>query len=429
VIVLDDHEHFLHRFVVLSETQAVAVVLWIGHTHAIEAFDTTGYLGVTSAAKRSGKSRLFEVLELLAHSPLSAVNMSDAVLFRAIEKLTPTLLIDEADAIFGSKSREREEFRGMLNAGWRRGAKAYRMGGANARRLDDFSVFCPKAFAGIGNYLPDTLADRTIRIRLERRTREEPIERFHRRDVVPTAAMLRDRLADWIEPQIDWLRDARPELPDELDDRAWDYWEPLFAIAELAGGDWPQRARAAAIELSGDEVREDESLGVRLLTDLHHVFETSDYDSFRTSALIDELAAIEEAPWGDWYGKKISPQALSALLRPYRIRTKAVWVDGGKRRGYKRDQFAEAWERYIPRVQGGRGGRGGRSGFPSQAAPITPTAPTAPHASNLETIVTSNGDQPDFPRTEEWLARDGVWRPIETDPPIFPNEIVDRREA
>jgi hypothetical protein len=311
-LILEDAVRFLRRFVVLSAAQVDAVALWIAHAHAVEAFDTTPYLALTSAEKRSGKSRLLEVLELLVRAPLSAVNRSDAVLFRVIAQTKPTLLLDEADAIFGGKRREREELRGMLNAGWRRGAKAYRMGGANARKLEEFPVFCPKAFAGIGSYLPDTLADRAIIVRLERRTREEPVERFRRREVVPEAEQLRDRLVDWLEPQLDELRVARPDLPDELDDRAWDYWEPLLALADLAGHHWPERARSAAVELSSGGAREDDSLSLRLrlLTDVHEVFASAEAERFRTPELITELCKIEESPWGDWNnGKPITPQA------------------------------------------------------------------------------------------------------------------------
>jgi hypothetical protein len=190
----------VRRFVVLSAAQADAAALWIAHTHAADASDTTPYFALTSAVMRSGKSRLMEVLELLVRSPLPAANLSDAVLFRVIAARTPTLLLDEADAIFGNKGREREELRGMLDAGWRRGAKAYRMGGANKTTLEEFAVFCPKAFAGIGSYLPGTLADRSIIVRLDRRTRAEPVERFRRREVGPAASDLRDRIADWLEP-------------------------------------------------------------------------------------------------------------------------------------------------------------------------------------------------------------------------------------
>jgi Protein of unknown function (DUF3631) len=367
---------------VLTAEQADALALWIAHTHAVEAFDTTPYLALTSAEKRSGKSRLLEVLELVVHACLAAVNMSDAALFRVIAKEKPTLLLDEADAIFGAKARDREDLRGMLNAGWRRGAKAYRMGGPNNRTLEPFPVFCPKAFAGIGSYLPDTLADRTIVIRLERRTRDEPIERFRRREAVDEGALLRDTAADWLGPQLDELRAARPELPEELDDRAWDYWEPLLAIADLAGGDWPGRARRAAVELSSGEGREDDSMSMRLLADLREVFTATGAERFRTSDLIDRLAEVEESPWGDWFGKPISAQALSKLLRPYRIKTLPVWVDGKTVRGYKREQFVEAWNRYLSPVQGVRSVRSVRNESPSEAGPNAPNAPNAYHGGN-----------------------------------------------
>ena len=150
---------------------------------------------MTSALKRSGKSRLLEVLKLLVRSPLPTANISDAALFRAIEKMSPTLLFDEIDAIFGPKARDREDLRGMLNAGFERGGVTHRMGGPRNTELQTFNVFAPKVFAGIGE-LPDTIADRAILIRLERRTREEEVERFRRRDVEPEGHALRDRLAD-----------------------------------------------------------------------------------------------------------------------------------------------------------------------------------------------------------------------------------------
>jgi hypothetical protein len=346
--VLDDVVHFLRRFVVLSEPQLAAIALFVMHTHATEAADCTPYLHVRSAEKRSGKTRLLEVLELLVREPMPTANISDAALFRAIAQLTPTLLLDEVDAIYGPKARDREDLRGMLNAGYRRGAVARRMGGKRMTELEAFPVFCAKAFAGIGE-LPDTIADRAIRIRLERRTRDEPIERFRRRDVAPEAASLRDSLADWCEPQIDELRRIRPHLPDELDDRAQDCWEPLLALAELAGGDWLECAHRAALALSGPQARQDEdaSLSARLLADIHEVFSANGTERYRTADLIAQLCEIEESPWGDWYGKTITPQTLSKFLRPFRIKTMPVWVDGETVKGYKVEQFADAFHRVL----------------------------------------------------------------------------------
>jgi hypothetical protein len=344
--LLNDVAGFIRRYVVLSETQADAVALWVAHTHAIDAAETTPYLAISSAEKQSGKSRLgLDVFQLLVREPLPSMNISDAALFRAIEELSPTLLLDEADAVF--KAREREELRGLLNAGYRRGAVAYRMGGTNRSKLEKFKVFSAKAFIGIGDFLPDTLVDRSIPIRLKRRTREEPIERFRRRDVAPAGETLRAHLADWLEPQIDYLGAARPHLLDELDERAQEMWEPLLAIADLAGGDWPHHAATAALTLSTGDEREDDSLTARLLNDIYTVFENGAGDRLRTADLIAHLVEIEESPWGDWYGKTISPQGLSKLLRTHRIKTMPVRVEGETVRGYKREQFTDAFVRVL----------------------------------------------------------------------------------
>lgn len=146
---------------------------------------------------------------------------------------------------------------------------------------------------------------------------------------------------------MDELRDLRPTLPEELDDRAQDCWEPLFALAVVAGGDWPAAARTAALKLSTDGNRDDDSLTARLLADIHSVFSENDASRYRTSELIDKLAAIEESPWGDWHGKTISAHMLSRLLRPFGIKTQTVRADGEVVRGYKREQFEDAFHRVL----------------------------------------------------------------------------------
>jgi Protein of unknown function (DUF3631) len=344
-ILLDDVRSFVRRFVVLDDDQANTITLWVAHTHVFDAFDCTPYLAITSAEKRSGKTRLLEVLELLVREPLQTVNMSDAVLFRVVAERSPSLLMDEVDAIF--KSREREELRGLLNGGYRRGAVAHRMGGANNRTLETFPVFCPKAFTGIGDCLPDTVADRSIPIRLKRRIRDERIEQFRRRDFESEAFALRDRLADWLEPQHDYVAASRPLLPEELDDRAQDIWEPLLVIADLAPPEWAQLAWSAAVRLSTGEEREDDSLTVALLRDIHAFFTSNEHDRVRTVDLLSFLHDVEESPWGDWYGKTLSAHGLSRLLKPYRIKTMPVKVDGETVRGYKVEQFSDAFARAL----------------------------------------------------------------------------------
>jgi Protein of unknown function (DUF3631) len=248
------------------------------------------------------------------------------------------------------------------------------MGGANNRELQTFSVFCAKAFTGIGDCLPDTVADRSIAVRLQRKRRDEHIERFRRRDVAADGELLiRDALADWLEPQIDHLPAARPELPDPLDDRAQDVWEPLLAIADLAGEGWSERARGAAVALSTGDEREDDSPTARLIRDIVAVFEANGDERLKTTDLLDGLHAIADSPWREWSGgKALSSTGLSRLLKPYRIKTLPVWSHGGTMRGYKLEQFTDAFTRL-----GVRSVSSVRSEAPSRDAPNTPNAPNA----------------------------------------------------
>ena len=244
-LLLNELAHCIRRYVVVRVEQADTIALWIAHTHVVDAAETTPYLSIRSAEKRSGKSRLLEVLGLLVARPLMTANISDAALFRAITAQRPTLLFDEVDAIFGRNARDREDLRGLLNAGYRRGMRVYRMGGQQKTTLEEFEAFSPKALAGIGE-LPATVADRSVAILLKRKAPDEPVARFRRREVERATEPLLDRIHAWADANLDLLREARPEIPDALDDRAADGWEPLLAIADLAGGIWPERARWAA---------------------------------------------------------------------------------------------------------------------------------------------------------------------------------------
>ena len=346
--LLTDLAAFVRRFVVVSQAQAAVIALWIVHTHALDAAEETPYLGVTSAEKRSGKTRLLELLELLVRAPLRTTNISDAALFRSIAQDHPTLLFDEIDAIFGSKARDREDLRGMVNGGHRRGAEVRRVGGANRDNLERFPVFCPKALAGIGT-LPETVADRSLPLRLERKAPGEGVERFRRRAVQPEATVLRERVERFAAGSIGLLGAARPDLPAALDDRAQDGAEPLLAIADSAGIEWGERARQAIVELRGGERFDEDSIGVRLLTDVREAFEARGDDRVATADLLECLHALDDAPWTEWYGKPLTAQGLSKLLKPYRVRSRTVRLDdGGTAKGYKREQFDDAWKRYLP---------------------------------------------------------------------------------
>lgn len=356
--LLEEVGAFVRRYVVMSDEQLAAVVLWTAHAHAVDAAESTPYLAVTSAEKRSGKSRVLELLALLAPKPLAAADVSAAAMFRTIADDRPTLLLDEVDALFNRKGADKvEELRGLLNAGHRRGAEVVRMvGNGAAMKAERFPVFCAKALAGIGD-LPDTVADRSILIRMKRRRPTETVERFRRREVEPPAAALRARLAAWTEPRLDALAEARPQLPDALDDRAADGWEPLLAIADAAGGEWPARALRAALALSGGRDNGDGSYGVRLLADVRRVFDEREVDRVSSVDLCADLNVLEDSPWGGWRdGKGLDPRTLARRLREYEVVRGTHRLPGGAQvKGYRREDFEESWQRYCDGAADGRG--------------------------------------------------------------------------
>lgn len=345
--LLDDVAVYIRRFVVLTPQQADAVALWIMHTHCVAIAEATPYLSITSPEKRSGKTRLLEVLELLAARPWFTGRATPAVLVRKIDRDAPTLLLDESDAAFKGSQEYAEALRGVLNTGHRRGGVAslcVKAGGDFD--LKDFATFCPKAIAGIGK-LPDTVADRAITISLKRRAPTEPIERFRRTIADAEAKPLRARLTAWAAGNLDALRDARPEIPNALDDRAVDGWEPLICIADLVGGEWPSRSRRTALGVSAGDGREDESSGVQLLGDIRDIFQERETDRLSSADILVALNGDEERPWGDLQGKPLDPRRLAKLLRPFGIRVKPLRIGSTTLQGYLLEAFSDAFGRYL----------------------------------------------------------------------------------
>ena len=341
---LDRAEGFLRRFVVVTDEQACSVILWTAHTHAILAAVAAAYLSVTSPEKRSGKTRLLKVLRLLVVNPWLTGGTTKAALVRKVDRDHPTLLLDESDAAFNGADDYSEALRGVLNNGFSRG-KPYTTCVGNSHEVKDFDVFGPKAVAGIGK-LPDTVEDRSIPIALKRRTRSEKVERFRERKAGADGERIAAGLAAALEPLTEELTHAEPELPEELSDRGWDIWEPLLAIADAAGGDWPTRGRKAAERLSGQQDPDEETLGVRLLADLRAVFGTE--EKLWTKDILAALNALEEAPWGAWNdGEGMRPLELAKKLRPYEIHSRTVRIEDKTRKGYFRDQLEDAWGRYL----------------------------------------------------------------------------------
>ena len=232
------------RYVILPPAGDTAVSLWTLHTHVFEASPITPRLQVKSPEPRCGKTRVMEILETLSHKSQKVENITAAALFRTVEKARPTLILDEADTFIS----ESEELRGILNRGHSHGGEVIRTVGEDFEPRQ-FSTWAPVAIAAIGK-IPRTLEDRSIRIEMKRRARGEPVERWRADRAHLLLGDVHRKCVRWAQDHLDDLRQADPAVPDQLHDRAADNWRPLLAIADAAGGEWPERARKAAKTLS-----------------------------------------------------------------------------------------------------------------------------------------------------------------------------------
>ena len=355
VVALDDaldevHDSIRRYCVLPSDEAAIAITLWVAATHAIEALDIAPRLVIRSAEKRSGKTRLLEVLELLASSPVRFADVTVPYLFRRIEKsgnTPPTLLLDEADAIFGQgrPSDRSEALRGILNSGFQRGS-IYGRVERPGNELRDYRVFAMAAIAAIGR-LPATIEDRSIVITMRRRRASEPVEAFRYRDAVEHLGRVRTELRAAVLANIEDIASARPEMP--VVDRAADLWEPLVATAGVASDDWLNRAWSAALSLVEAAELDDQtsSEGLELLVALRAVFrERANPEALSTA----ELLPLIEQELGRVLGTGADARGvqLARALRPYAIAPRNIRFGASVRKGYLHRDLVDVWERYLP---------------------------------------------------------------------------------
>jgi hypothetical protein len=213
-----------------------------------------------------------------------------------------------------------------------------------AIETEEIPAYCAVALAGLGN-LPDTLLSRAVVIRMRRRNASECIEPFRRRVHEKAGHALREKIAFWAS-SVQGKINAWPQMPAGVTDRDADVWEALLAVADAAGGNWPERARAAAVMLVALAKKSSPSLGIRLLADLRNVFQ--DADALHTATILTRLCGLAEAPWGDFKGKPLSDRGLSNLLRQYEVESKDVRLGNDVRKGYRREDLHDAWVRYLP---------------------------------------------------------------------------------
>jgi len=340
----------LESYLSLAPHEYVAVTLWIVHTHIFDAFMVTPRLLLSSPVRGCGKTTLLDVAERLVARAEKSDNMSAAAIYHALQGIPCTLLLDEADNL---EMSAKAVLRAVLNAGYRRGGAVSRM---HRCELVRFPVFAPVALAGIGT-LTLPLMSRSLVIHM-RRANPQMMKSLRRFDVADTADL--DVVYSHI---VHWIKDARlnlnPEMPDELHGRMADNWRPLLAIADACSPAWSALAREAAIAFARND--QDEDLGVLLLWHIRQIFDAREVDRIGSKDLVRELIALDSADgmWGEHRGvtgserpRRLTPNALSRLLRPFGIKPRVLWPlertpASKSARGYLRADFEPIWASYC----------------------------------------------------------------------------------
>jgi len=355
--ILEAIRNFIRQYVVLTDEQADTVTLWVAHTWVIDATDVTPYLRINSATKRSGKTRLAEVITCLANNPRPTTCISTAALFRLAHKYLGhmTLIVDEIEGTLSGREKS-SELTALLNAGWRRGLTVPRVERSQKGEfvVREYETFCPKVLVGLGR-LADTVEDRAITIVMQRKRDDEVVRDFFWQEASAEAEPIRQALEAWANnPEtVEQLRSMRPEMPRSLSDRAREGWRILVAIADLAGNGWEERARKAMLAL--EQTREDTALNVRLLMALRDIFAQKGTSKLTVQEIAEGLQDLDDPPvpedfwrWvavGDWRRFGVW---LARTLKPFGVRPKKVRFNGETKQGYELADFAEAFARYLP---------------------------------------------------------------------------------
>jgi putative DNA primase/helicase len=339
--LLDSICEAIARFIICEPETRVAATLWIALTWFIDVVQVAPLAIITAPEKRCGKTQFLDIMGRLSRNPLVASSITPAAVYRVIEAQRPTLLIDEADSFM----KDNEELRGVINSGHTRTSAYVIRTVGDDHEPRQFSTWGAKVLCGIGT-LPETLMDRAIILELRRKLQNEKVSRLRhaQADMFPTLA---SKLARFTSDNEHRIKAARPVIPEALNDRAQDNWEPLLAIADCAGGHWPETARKVALKISGGE-QESLSTGAELLADIKAAFDQDHSMRLGTAKLIERLCADDMAPWVTWNrGKPLSPRQLAKRLAEYDIRVRKLRIDGSPLQGFERSQFEDAWARYL----------------------------------------------------------------------------------
>jgi hypothetical protein len=332
--IIEEITSYLKRYMVFTnEDQPLALALWAIHTHTFSpgfprAPWVTPYLYVNSAGPACGKTLLIELLEGIVLNPEKGGSMSSATMYRLIEAVHPTIMVDEVDTIWnGAKN---EDLRNTLNTGYKHGGYTWRTEGGEPVK---FSTFTPKLLAGIRDSqheIPETVRTRSIPITLHRKPAGSQTEIYYSFMGGPVAERIAELIVTWVKVYALKISEYMPKPVQDMTPRGFEISMPLLQIAHAAGIE--TQAREALVRLLAPEP-EKEDTQARMLRIIWEAFDLSGLDKIHTATLCEALGGVT--------GKH-----LANSLKPLGITGNNTMQIGTKvAKGYWRYQFEEAWER------------------------------------------------------------------------------------
>lgn len=362
---LRDLQTFLTDYVALSDPQyTLALSLWVIATYLWPDFDAFPYLSITSDTKRSGKTRLAELLSFTCSNPRMLTGATAATVFRLIEDESPTLFFDEAES---QSSEAADTMREVMNSGYRRGQFVPRV---SNNAVKEWPCYCPKVFILIGD-VRDTLRDRSIVVRMKR---SSVAKRFVYELARGEGNLIGGRikeLADTFKSAImsNYYNHAPLEF---IQDREEEIWMPFFAITETLLPSKVLDLTQCAVDMATEKTvpirkyvslrdaeqnAEAEEYRERLLRDMITVM--GSHKSIPTATVVDALRALPAGPWRKFRGEGITHKTLSLLLDVFGIHPRVLRMrpsdkktkgkrghePGDTKRGYRREDVEAALHR------------------------------------------------------------------------------------
>lgn len=341
--LLDSIAAEFRKFLVLPPHADTILALWTLHSYSWEQCEYSPIVAITSPVRSCGKSRVLDVLEKVVCNPFRTGNMSEPVLFRVLDARKPSVLIDEFDTI---PEDRRDALANILKHGFHRAGRVHRVEGDSEKKVVEFLVFGPKALACIKlSTLDAPTVSRCINIRMQRKKSAQKVARLRRY----SGTEWQQKCLRWANDHREQIEAATAAMPDALGDREQDIYEPLFVLANLAGGDWSDKITRAALALCGEPADAPTDSAVLLLSWIQTHFAESATDKVSSAELVQWLNKRADAPFSAWNnGKGIGQNEVRRLLAGFDVQPNTVRLGEKTAKGFKREWFQDAFDSYLP---------------------------------------------------------------------------------